>query len=81
MGLRPDRWAWSWVTRSRHLLPRGLDLAIEAAKWRLTRPPPAPGLAPLPPGEAPRVLIAPANFAGQGQSWARALERTGLALA
>jgi hypothetical protein len=44
-----------------------------AARW-LHKPDPMP-VAPTPPATSVRLLIGPANFAGQGWEWARAVER------
>lgn len=64
----------SLAARVRAALPagvvRGLDRAISAVPD--LRPPPAPM---SPPDGARRLLVAPANFAGQGWAWARAAER------
>lgn len=65
----------------RHRLPARLDRALDAVRW-LPRPgspdPRAvlhePGAWPDPGAAGPRLLIAPANFAGQGYAWARAVE-------
>jgi hypothetical protein len=65
------------VTRARQRLPPGLDYLVERFKWSLRRPPADLELAPPVPGAAPRVLIAPTNFAGQGRAWAQALVRRG----
>ncbi|MEI5585053.1 MULTISPECIES: glycosyltransferase family protein [unclassified Agromyces] len=64
----------SLAARARAVLPagvvRGLDRAISTVP-DLRRPP-----APLrPPEGRRRLLVAPANFAGQGWAWARAAER------
>ncbi|MDR1119138.1 MAG: hypothetical protein LBL01_07585 [Bifidobacteriaceae bacterium] len=77
MRIGPARALWSGMLRNRHRLPLAADRALESAKWRLRRPPPDLALAPAPNGEPPRVLIGPANFAGQGRAWAAALERAG----
>jgi hypothetical protein len=67
------------LTGWRHRAPRPLALWLEAVRWARAPWTPDP---PLPPRLAdreprPRVLIAPANFAGQGWQWARALDRAG----
>ncbi len=69
------------VTTQRHRLPGWLDRTVERAKWASVKRP--PGLYVPPPlttaaGERARVLIAPANFAGQGWQWAQALGRAGV---
>ncbi|MDR2454104.1 MAG: hypothetical protein LBD51_06095 [Bifidobacteriaceae bacterium] len=73
------RAAWSAVLRRRHRLPAGLDRALERAKWWFAPPPAGLELAPPPAGAPPRVLIAPAGFAGQGRAWAEALTSSGRA--
>ncbi|GEL95168.1 glycosyltransferase family 4 protein [Cellulomonas composti] len=70
------------VTSRRHRLPAALDNAIERLKW--ARTPWTADPATLPPvvsrrtGRPARVLVAPANFAGQGHAWVEALERAGV---
>src|SRR5690606_31299524 len=77
----PVRAAWRFVTTRRHRLPRRVDRWLDVFRWtvveRIRRPAATEGLEPAPaPAAAPRrVLIAAANFAGQGWAWARALER------
>ncbi|MDR2114458.1 MAG: hypothetical protein LBO75_04175, partial [Bifidobacteriaceae bacterium] len=77
MGHSPVKVAWSAVLRSRHRLPPAWDQALERAKWAVRRPPAGLELAPQPQGLEPRVLIAPANFAGQGWAWAQAITGSG----
>ena len=70
------------VTARRHLLPARLDRALDAAKWARTPwtadPPDVPTLVSPRSGRPARVLVGPANFAGQGLAWASALDRAGV---
>lgn len=73
-------WGQSVTTR-RHRLPAWLDRGVERAKWAVSRG--GSGTFTMPPLESPsgrpaRVLVGPANFAGQGWQWARALEGAGV---
>jgi len=76
------RGAGSAVTSRRHRLPAGLDRALDRAKWArrpgAADPPAAPPLVSPRTGAPARVLIGPANFAGQGRAWALALESAGV---
>lgn len=82
----PTESVMAWMVRHRSRLPgfvRAIPDAVERnpdgmlsrlvyhAYGRDTR---APEPTPAPPGH-PRVLVGPANYAGQGSEWARALER------
>lgn len=66
----------------RHRLPPALDRALDAAKWARTPwtadPADVPTLVSPRSGRPARVLIGPANFAGQGLAWASALDRSGV---
>ncbi|MCL2802866.1 MAG: hypothetical protein FWD29_02745 [Micrococcales bacterium] len=73
------RAAWSQVLSARHHLPGKADRLLERAKWLAVGRPAGLKPAPKPQGQPPRVLIAPANAAGQGTAWAGALSRHGLA--
>lgn len=67
----------SMVFGHRHQLPPWADRLLDVIRW-LDLPGrrwPTPGLPAPSPDSGRRVLIAPANFAGQGWQWARALER------
>jgi len=77
----PGRLAWSWITARRDRLSPALDARLERAKWAAKRPPKDLKPVPWPAEPGPRVLIAPANSAGQGAAWARALQNAGLAWA
>jgi len=73
--------AASLVTARRHTLPPALDRALDAAKWvrtPRTPDPDEPTLTSPRSGRPARVLIGPANFAGQGLAWAAALDRAGV---
>lgn len=70
----------SWRRRLTSLLPVGVADGLRAARraaGRLSAPlrpiRPAPTF-PAAPGTTVRLLVAPANFAGQGWAWARAAE-------
>jgi hypothetical protein len=60
------------LARRRDRLPPAADRALERLKWSARRPPAGLELAPRVNGPAPRLLIGPTNFAGQGRAWARA---------
>jgi hypothetical protein len=75
------RKAGSVLTARRHRLPARLDRAIDRAKWaRAPWTADPPGLPPVTTttGERARVLVAPANFAGQGRAWTDALVAAGV---
>jgi len=60
-----------------HRIPPSWRALLLAARARLRGPlPDAPELPTLPRTAAPRLLIGPANFAGQATAWARAVEQT-----
>lgn len=64
------------------MLPPAVDRALDAAKWArapwTTDPEGVPTLVSPRSGEPARVLVGPANFAGQGLAWATALDRAGV---
>lgn len=67
------------VTALRHRLPPALDRAFDTVRWWSPwRSDPAERPSLHHPAGRPRVLIAPANFAGQGYRWARALDAAGV---
>lgn len=74
--------AASVLTTRRHVLPPTVDRALDAAKFARTPwtadPPDVPTLVSPRSGAPARVLIGPANFAGQGLAWAAALDRAGV---
>ena len=74
-----------YATAARHRLPEPLNAAVERAKWarhrgtaKTTGRSRRDGLVDPRTGAAARVLIGPANFAGQGLRWAQALGRAGV---
>lgn len=68
------------LTDRRHRLPSWADRGLEHLKW--ARRPGSPDPETVPPtrvADRPaRVLVAPANFAGQGHRWAAALTAAGV---
>ncbi len=70
------------LTERRHRLPLRLDRALDSAKWARTPwtadPPDLPTLTSPRSDRSARVLVGPANFAGQGLAWASALDRAGV---
>jgi hypothetical protein len=79
MGRTVD--ARSWRARLVDLLPERLARATRAVRRRagrlaaLTRPAPPTPPRPEPPSTPVRLLVGPANFAGQGHAWASAARR------
>ncbi|GEA79812.1 hypothetical protein [Cellulomonas uda] len=74
--------AASVLTTRRHALPPAVDRALDAVKWARAPWTADPGAVPtlVSPrsGRPARVLLGPANFAGQGLAWAAALDRSGV---
>lgn len=61
------------VLERRHLLPEPVERVIQHVRW--AGRPPADLVPPPRPDGGRGLLVAPANFAGQGWQWARAYER------
>lgn len=70
--LRSARRLGAPLLARRHLLPPAVDSLLERVRWSGPRSTVAAGEAPTGPGA---LVIAPANFAGQGWAWARAYEQ------